>query len=225
MKIERISDNQIKFTLTEGDLSQRNMRLHELSYGSEKAQELFREIMERATVECDFHTTQETPLIIEAIPVSRDGIMIIVTKVANPEDLEDRFGYPPVLGNYKNIPRTKQKKKPGTPGGNNQGQTQGQFKKHPPKYIIFEFASLDNIISACARISGTYIGDNTLFKHDGKYYLTISVEKRGLSTGQESVLKEYGNKFSSMEISKMFLTEHSEVIITENAVGALAHLG
>jgi len=228
MKIERISDNQIKFILTESDLSQRNMRLHELSYGSEKAQELFREIMERATVECDFHTTSETPLIIEAIPVSRDGIMIIVTKVASHEDLEDRLGYPPVLGNYKNGAKHMQKKKPqdaedAPPLQNAQDTPQTTA---PAKQIIFEFATLENVASACARLYGSYDGASALHKYNGKYYLVIENEADALNVGHENILKEYSSKFSQYDISKMFLLEHGEAIVADGAVAILsAYLG
>ena len=44
MKIERISDNQIRCTLTSLDLSSRGINLAELAYGSEKARNLFREM-------------------------------------------------------------------------------------------------------------------------------------------------------------------------------------
>jgi len=225
MKIERISSNEIKFVLSEADLSERNMRLNELSYGSEKTQELFREIMERAAVECDFHTTHETPLIIEAIPVSRNSIMIIVTKVGSHEDLEDRFGYPPVIGNYKNISRAKQKKR----------HTDGHMPPMPPdifgggkrshaaaKQIIFEFKSLDDVTSACARISGTYIGNNALYKYSSRYYLVIDNSDAKLSAGQENILREYGNKFSHLEISGMFLLEHGETVIENGAIDVIS---
>jgi len=221
MKIEKISNNEIKFTLTESDLNERNMRLHELSYGSEKTQELFREIMERAAIECDFHTTHETPLIIEAIPVARDSIMIIVTKVAGQEDLEDRFGgYPPILGNYKNVSRAKQKKKqPFMPDNS------ASFgNKKSPKHIIFEFASLDNMRDACVRIFGTYIGSNALYKYAGKYYLVIENEQTKISVGQENVLKEYGSRFSHLEISKTFLLEHGETVVESDAVNVISSL-
>ena len=225
MKIERISNNEIKFTLTESDLSARNMRLNELSYGSEKTQELFREIMERAAVECDFHTTHETPLIIEAIPINRESIMIIVTKVASPEDLEDRFGYSPVLGNYKNLSRTKQKKKqPNTPNPPFFPDDAHDARKMRPKQIIFEFASLEHVTNACVRISGTYIGSNTLFKYAGKYYLLIENDSAKISAGQENILKEYGNKFSHLEISKMFLLEHGEIVVEHSAIDVIASL-
>lgn len=42
MKIERISENQIRCTLSNYDLNARNLNLSELAYGSEKARNLFR---------------------------------------------------------------------------------------------------------------------------------------------------------------------------------------
>ena len=224
MKIERISDNQIKFMLTESDLSERNMHLHELKYSSEKTQELFREVMERANIECGFHTTQETPLIIEAIPMPHDGIMIIITKVANNgEGLDERFGYPPVLGNYKNAAaRAKNKKKLHEMDEFLRQNGQDAPQKAHPKQVIFEFASLDNATMACARIQNTYIGNNALYKFKGKYYLVVENDRFMLSLGQENILKEYSNRFSDMDISKMFLMEHGEAVIEDNAIGVLS---
>ena len=51
MKIERISENQIRCTLTSFDLSVRNLNLKELTYGSEKSRALFREMLQRASNE------------------------------------------------------------------------------------------------------------------------------------------------------------------------------
>lgn len=47
MKIERVNENQIRCTLTSFDLSVRNVNLRELAYGSEKARNLFREMIQR----------------------------------------------------------------------------------------------------------------------------------------------------------------------------------
>ena len=44
MKIEKINDNQIRCTLTRDDLNNRQLKLSELAYGTEKAKELFRPI-------------------------------------------------------------------------------------------------------------------------------------------------------------------------------------
>ncbi|MFW5645973.1 MAG: adaptor protein MecA, partial [Acetivibrio ethanolgignens] len=43
MKIEKISDNQIRCTLSKKDLLERELRISELAYGTEKAKALFRD--------------------------------------------------------------------------------------------------------------------------------------------------------------------------------------
>ena len=48
MKLEKLSDTQIRCTLSKEDLTQRQLHLSELAYGSEKAKELFRDMMQQA---------------------------------------------------------------------------------------------------------------------------------------------------------------------------------
>lgn len=90
MKIERISENQIRCTLSKHDLSERQLKISELAYGSEKAKELFRDMMEQANIDFGFDA-DDIPLMIEAIPTSRDSIVLVITKVDNPEEFEERF--------------------------------------------------------------------------------------------------------------------------------------
>ena len=90
MKIEKISENQIRCTLTSADLSSRQMKLSELAYGSEKARRLFQDMMQEAEYEFGF-TSDNSPLMIEAIPTSLDNIVLIITKVEDPEELDTRF--------------------------------------------------------------------------------------------------------------------------------------
>ena len=90
MKIERINDNQIRCTLTSLDLSSRGINLAELAYGSEKARNLFREMIQQAAQEVGFEA-EDIPLMVEAIPLSSESIMLIVTKVEDPEELDTRF--------------------------------------------------------------------------------------------------------------------------------------
>jgi adapter protein MecA 1/2 len=54
MKIEKISDNQIRCTLTRADLADRQLQLSELAYGTEKAKSLFRDMMQQAAFEFGF---------------------------------------------------------------------------------------------------------------------------------------------------------------------------
>lgn len=90
MKLERISDNQIRCTLNKNDLTDRHLKLSELAYGSEKAKALFHEMMTQASEELGFEA-DDIPLVIEAIPVSSDCIILIITKVEDPEELDTRF--------------------------------------------------------------------------------------------------------------------------------------
>lgn len=90
MKIEKISDNQIRCTLTREDLVDRQLKLSELAYGTEKAKRLFRDMMQQAAYECGFEA-EDIPLMIEAIPLSADTIILIITKVEYPEELDTRF--------------------------------------------------------------------------------------------------------------------------------------
>lgn len=90
MKIEKLNDNQIRCTLNKHDLIDRELKLSELAYGSEKAKGLFRDVMNQAFDEFGFEA-DDIPLVIEAIPVSGDCIVLIVTKVEDPEELDTRF--------------------------------------------------------------------------------------------------------------------------------------
>lgn len=90
MKIERINENKIKCTLNRDDLDSRNIMLTEFAYGSEKARAFFRDLMIQAEDEVGFEA-EDIPLMIEAIPVNQDCIILFVTKVADPEELDTRF--------------------------------------------------------------------------------------------------------------------------------------
>lgn len=90
MKLERLSENQIRCTLNKADLADRELLLNELAYGTDKAKELFRDMMEQASEELGFEVN-DIPLMIEAIPVSPDCLILIITKVEDPEELDTRF--------------------------------------------------------------------------------------------------------------------------------------
>lgn len=90
MRIEKVNDNQIRCTLTREDLAERQLKISELAYGTEKAKLLFRDMMQQAAYEFGFEA-DDIPLMIEAIPLSADTIILVVTKVEYPEELDTRF--------------------------------------------------------------------------------------------------------------------------------------
>lgn len=90
MKIEKVNEQQIRCTLTREDLANRELKISELAYGTEKAKTLFRDMMRQAAYECGFEA-EDIPLMIEAIPLNSECIVLIITKVEDPEELDTRF--------------------------------------------------------------------------------------------------------------------------------------
>lgn len=76
--------------MNKADLADKQLKISELAYGSPKAKELFREMMQQASNELGFEV-DDIPLMIEAIPISSECLILIVTKVEDPEELDTRF--------------------------------------------------------------------------------------------------------------------------------------
>ena len=77
MKIEKINDNQIRCTLSREDLEERHLQLSELAYGTDKAKDLFHEMMGFASAKYGFEA-EDIPLMIEAIPINSDTIKLVI---------------------------------------------------------------------------------------------------------------------------------------------------
>ena len=211
MKVEKISETQIKFVLNQSDLMNRDIRLSELAYGSEKTQQLFREMMEQAMAECNFNA-DNTPLMIEAVPLSSDSIMIIVTKVAESRDDEKHIN---LLKHMREAKRQFQQR----------AQSTIRIERVTDSQLtIYSFSSLDEAASATSRLFGSFTGTNALYKSNERFYLIIHNDNPDdkLSTASiELILNEYGQKHISTPLSAVYLEEHGEIIIQDDAVDIL----
>lgn len=212
MKIEKISDTQIKFILNQADLSERNVELEELISPSEKIQELFRDIMEQAMDECGF-CAENSPIMVEAVPVALDGIMIIVTKMESERTNGNKIT---MLTPGKDVQRFKKK-------------TISRGDVDDPGLIgdvgVFVFNRLDEVIDSSVRLQDRFHGGSSLFKLEGRYYLVIQndVPSDKLTMKDiELLLEEYGKVFSNSSLTKYYLMEHGETVIKRCAVKALA---
>ena len=200
MKIEKINDNQIRCTLTRDDLATRQIKLSELAYGTEKAKSLFRDMMMQAQAEYGFEA-DNMPLMIEAIPITPDSIVLIITKVEDPEELDTRFskfapgsddmpfphqeipditGADDILDLFQKLCESKLKniseKKKGTTEKREEKvqETAEETPKAAPDLTrIFTFCDLDTVISASHGLNGYYEGKNTLYKDKKNQYLLI----------------------------------------------------
>lgn len=99
MRIEKVNDTQIRCTLTREDLEERQIKMKELTYGTDKARNLFNEMMQQANLEFGFES-ENIPLLIEAIPLSTESIILIISKVEYPEELDTRYSSFTAGGGY-----------------------------------------------------------------------------------------------------------------------------
>ncbi len=85
MKIEKVSENQIRCTLTKEDLASRELQISELAYGTEKAKNLFRDMMQQANFEFGFEA-EDIPLMIPIFRTGREAsgkISLSIPKIRN----------------------------------------------------------------------------------------------------------------------------------------------
>lgn len=90
MRIEKINEKQIRCTLNQKDLKDREIGISELAYGTAKAKALFQDMMQQASYELGFQA-DDIPLMIEAIPLLPEALILIISKVEDPDELDTRF--------------------------------------------------------------------------------------------------------------------------------------
>lgn len=253
MKIEKINENQIRCTLTKTDLEERHIRLSELAYGSDKAKDLFRDMMQQANTEFGFEA-DNIPLMIEAIPVSADSIILIVSKVEDPEELDTRFskftpsgssgsgsfegtgieleGADDILDIFRKIYEAKSKamerqKKEKDPEALSSAQTStpGVSVSLMREYT---FPTLDAVIDAAHGLNNFFTGESALYKDEknGTYSLILHQSETSPENFNKvcNMLSEYGKGRSSSPAKEAFLMEHGGCMIPEAALNKLAQI-
>ena len=253
MKIEKISENQIRCTLTSDDLSSRQMRLSELAYGSEKAKQLFQDMMQEAEYTYGF-TSGNSPLMIEAIPTSTDSIVLIITKVDDPEELDTRFarftrsdedqpapeppsfiGADDILDLFHKIYEAK--KTGGSAASRKQpdaGKTSAPSSEEKTGEQVnlvqsFRFASLDDLILAARSLDRIYDGQNTVYRDDapdGGYQLVLHQSDCSPEDFNKicNILSEYGRSETFSPAREAWTAEHVQVLLDGHALRQLARL-
>lgn len=243
MKIEKINDNQIRCTLTRADLAARQLQLSELAYGTEKAKSLFHDMMQQAAFEFGFEA-DDIPLMIEAIPASADSIVLIITKVEDPEELDTRFSKfaPSPGGDWESAKESALEKLEGAEELLNligkvkesvsalsekpSADTAGEEKK--PTLRFFSFETMDQVIQAAHLLKSIYFGSNTLYKDQKADLYILVLTQSDLKTRDFNricnMLSEYGSLEKASSASLAFLEEHCEMMVSGDAVQQLAEI-
>lgn len=224
MKIEKINDNQIRCTLTRADLADRQLKLSELAYGTEKAKSLFHDMMQQAAYECGFEA-EDIPLMIEAIPASADSIVLIITKVEDPEELDTRFSrFSPAAGGdwdskrdtaslklegAEDILNLLGKVKESIAAMPQEVPSQDASPKKKSDLRLFSFASMDSVIYASQLLGKMYHGSNTLYKDNSADMFILALTQSDHTANDFSricnMLSEYGSQENSSGATLAYL--------------------
>lgn len=242
MKIEKVNENQIRCTLTREDLVSRELKISELAYGTEKAKNLFRDMMQQANFEFGFEA-EDIPLMIEAIPLNAECIVLIITKVEDPEELDTRFSrFAPSITDddeyddeddfndgeehqeMLDLFRRLQDAHADIPAAATASTQESEEEKLRTR--IFSLDSLQQVMSVAAVTGARFQGRSALYK-DGSAQKYLLVLTQGDSTRDDfdrvsNMISEYGSLQRAMPASRTFLEEHCEALIAENALSALA---
>lgn len=247
MKIEKINDNQIRCTLDGSDLAARHISLHELAYGTQKAQRLFNDMVDFAGQHFHFDI-EDMPLVIEAIPLSHDSIMLILTKVSYPDELDARFStfsdmpddldlfYPEDDNYMEEIPLGRDIVNAGEilsvdESGDKDNRIQNNepaVTADPSKFIrLFESNTLDALISLGHVLKGYYHADNALY-HPRKncYYLVLTI---GQHTARQfnkicNVSSEYATMRRMNGGMEQYFAEHARPVLEHYALQTLSEI-
>ena len=249
MKIEKISETQIRCTLSRQDLAERDLKISELAYGSDKAKDLFRELMVQASYECGFEA-EDIPLMIEAIPVSGDCLVLVVTKVEDPDELDTRFSnfssfrdsaeestsvassvaeellecfgqLGALLGKGKESSEKTTDTADTLPSEEETSAPTGLTK-------VYSFPNLAAVTNLAQLISPYYFGESILYKDEvsADFYLVLHMSEH---TPEEfnricNVISEYGTPVTTGYASLSYFAEHFKPIVKADAVQTLAVL-
>ena len=245
MKIEKVNDNQIRCTLTKEDLASRELKISELAYGTEKAKNLFRDMMQQANFEFGFEA-EDIPLMIEAIPMNAECIVLIITKVEDPEELDTRFSrFAPsihdeeavteddavpdasdeVLDLFRKIHESTQESieidAEAQPGA---ADTAADSSRHVVR--LFQFPSLNPLLTLSSYVADSFDGDSVLYKErrDACYLLMLIHTSTSADSFNKvcNVISEYGIFRKVLPSTASYLEEHCDVIIPHGALKVLS---
>ena len=234
MKIEKIDDNSIKCTLSSSDLSSRNINLRDMTYGSQAAKQLFNEMMLKAKEEVGF-AMDNTPLMIEAIPLQGGAVQLIISKVDDPEELDTRFSKFSAAGSGQNgwISELATQILEGAQGLMKQlketeeepGVADEKKESGDEGIRLYRFRTLDRVIDAAKAVSYCDLGANSLYKAEDKKGYYLSLHSKGDDTDSlnraANLLLEYGERVNGGSATEAYYKEHMEQLIQENALQKL----
>lgn len=252
MKIEKVNEQQIRCTLTREDLANRQLKISELAYGTEKAKTLFRDLMQQASYECGFEA-EDIPLMIEAVPLSAECIVLIVTKVEDPEEIDTRFAkfapsvhdedldlddddnealmeaFADSADEVLNLLR-RMNNGEDSAGAETASANGADTAKSKEKMVsrLYSFRSLREV-TRLARVTGaSWEGCSTLYKDGSTGAYLLHLHPGDTNAGDYNrlcnLISEYASPEKTTNATGAYLEEHCEALVKDSALKTLSAL-
>lgn len=252
MKIERLSENQMRFTVWKEDFEENDIDISDIAGNkSGKADELLKYMMQRAKDEFGFEP-DSAPLVVEAMQVDKECMVFLVTKLEEGVELDSKYAYIQKLKeSLKNgvdmflkdgqedavgVHITQDDTSltggvqsgsptPGAPFGSSPVESK---KDNILPYVIYTFTDIENIITVAKMSESYYKSDNTLYitPDEVTYYLVASHNRN--TDGEFKLLcrqlREFGKPYSFNYATKYYMDEHYNPVIRDKALQTLSEL-
>lgn len=233
MRIEKLNSRQIRCVLTKEDLMQRELRISELAYGTDKAKELFHDMMEEAS-ELGFEA-EDIPLMIEAIPVSAEALELIVTKVEDPDELDTRFSKFTEFDELEYEDDEDEDEEAfhfvsEDPEGAAQdvasieetlsGKLPQKKEEKAPVAQVFLFHDPEALIRASEHAALAEYVSSSLYQDEEQYYLLIEQKETYSEEFQKvcNAVLEYGKRYRMNPLQLASFKEHKSLILKKDAL-------
>lgn len=181
---------------------------------------------------------------IEAIPINSECIVLIITKVEDPEELDTRFSkFAPsvheeedsisvsdtrdeVLDLFKKI----HDEALSAPANKESSVSSEKVTKERTVSIeaayIFTFSSMSDLTRSAHIVADWYDGESSLYKDEttGSYKLIIRIGDASAETYNKAcnILSEYGKGHRFSEVGNAYFEEHYEALCMHNALQSLS---
>ncbi len=193
MKVEKINNNKAMIVMTLAELAKRKITLKDIKEGAENVQDLFFEILEDANIIEDF-AVDSSSLFVEVATSGDDIFMITVTKADCIPDATS----------LNKLPKA--------------GRVSYTVSSN-----IYSFSSLNDLYSFCKKVldEDLYIGINSLYELNGKYFLLFSnaTIKKSNFVKTFSVISEYADKYFAKQTTAFL--EYAKLVLAKNAIQTL----
>lgn len=210
MRMEKINDRQIRCVITNQDLFERKISVRELKYGSKATTDLFREVLNQASSQFGFNE-EELPVMIEAVPVSPEELLVIISAVEDAEELDPHFAR--FNEDPEAAPAEQKTPKPET-------FYNPEAAADALKVCVLSFSSIDEVMRFCHRTGSVFPGKSLLYREEKKHVFYLVLLRPEEMSGKEfnvflNSVMEYGEPVRGSSLLYAYLKEHKKPVMED----------